>query len=82
MLQVDLIGLPAIITNFVLKRHPLAIHYMNLHLPSSVQSLESIASSPYHVEKKNTEDDCEPIALPTDIDSRLEQGWRICGLHG
>eukprot|EP00731_Ephydatia_muelleri_P028248 Em0019g1121a len=78
--HVDLIGLPAIITNFVLKRHPLAIHYVKLHLPSSVQSLENMTTSSYHVENKQSKEDSEPIALLTDIDRRLEEGWRIIGL--
>lgn len=66
--HVDLIGLPAIITNFILKRHPLAIHYVRLHLPPFVPSLDTITSSPYHTENEGD-----------DIDRRLDKGWRING---
>lgn len=39
-----------------------------------------MTTSSYHVENKQSKEDSEPIALLTDIDRRLEEGWRIIGL--
>ena len=81
-LQVDLIGLPSIITNLVLKRHPLAIHYLRQHLPP-IQPPVDVPSSQHqpdtNKEKQHISHNNEPIALLSDVEQRLDKGWSVSG---
>ena len=73
----DLIGLPAVINNYVLKSHPLAVHYIRLHIPSPPKDVTA-GSSCANTGIGGAHHD-EPIALLSDIDQRLEKGWRVSG---
>lgn len=73
-LQVDLMGLPSVITNYVLRGHPLAIHYIRLHIPYPPQDVAT-----GHSYSNTAIGSVQPIALLSDIDQRLEKGWTVTG---
>lgn len=75
--HVDLMGLPSVITNYVLRSHPLAVHYIRLHIPAPAQ--DSAADCEYSSTAIGRTQDSQPIALLSDIDHRLRKGWRVTG---
>eukprot|EP00731_Ephydatia_muelleri_P028256 Em0019g1129a len=72
--HVDLMGLPSVVTNYVLRGHPLAVHYIRLHIPYPPQD-----AATDHSYSNTAVGGVQPIALLSDIDQRLEKGWRVTG---